>query len=963
MSSETTTKAETLNENPKPPALETHVDNDMGIAATAPGEYRVIRRNGKVTSFDGGKIKVAITKAFLAVEGNHAAASNRVHSLVDQIGNEIVSAVTRRMPSGGAMHIEDIQDHVELSLMRAGEHKVARSYVLYREERKKERALSLESQTAPELSTSALQVTMADGTKKPLDTERLQKILKEACNQISGTDPKALMEETKRALFDGVAEADVSNAATMAARTFIEREPNYTYVAARVLLDSLRQEALTFVGGNREEATQEEMSDQYPSYFESYIKKAISLELVDSRLGNYDLKRIGKALKPERDFNFNYLGLQTLYDRYFIQSEDVRFELPQAFFMRVAMGLAINEIETEKWTIKFYDLLSSFDFMSSTPTLFNSGTLRPQLSSCYLTSIPDDLDGIFGAIKDDALLSKFAGGLGNDWTSVRGMGAHIKGTNGKSQGVVPFLKVANDTAVAVNQGGKRKGAMCAYLESWHIDIEEFTELRKNTGDDRRRTHDMNTANWIPDLFMQRVCEDEQWTLFSPDETPDLHDAFGKEFEVLYCDYERKADLGEIRNFKRVRAVELWRKMLAMVYETGHPWFTFKDACNLRSPQQHAGVVHSSNLCTEITLNTSPDKEIAVCNLGSVNLTQHILDGALDSNKLEKTINTAMRMLDNVIDYNYYSVATAKASNLKHRPVGLGIMGFQDALYKLNLPYSSEEAISFADKSMEAVSYYAITASSNLAQERGTYQSFQGSLWSQGILPIDSIKLLEQGRNGYLEMDREQTLDWDSLREKVRTIGMRNSNCMAIAPTATISNICGVSQSIEPTYQNLFVKSNLSGDFTVVNMYLVEDLKKANLWDEVMVNDLKYYDGSVSQIDRIPSSLKELYATAFELDTRWLIEAGSRRQKWLDQAQSLNLYMSEPSGTKMDNLYKLAWIKGLKTTYYLRTMGATHVEKSTLADGKLNAVAQNDTPDLATAPQACSILDPECEACQ
>jgi ribonucleoside-diphosphate reductase alpha chain len=963
MSSETTTKAETLNETPKPPALEPRANDNMGIAATAPGEYRVIRRNGKVTSFDGGKIKVAITKAFLAVEGNHAAASNRVHSLVDQIGNEIVSAVTRRMPSGGAMHIEDIQDHVELSLMRAGEHKVARSYVLYREERKKERALSLESQTEPELSGSALQVTMADGTKKPLDTERLRKILKEACDQVSGTDPEALMEETKRALFDGVAEADVSNAATMAARTFIEREPNYTYVAARVLLDSLRQEALTFVGGNREEATQQEMSEQYPSYFESYIKKAISLELVDSRLGNYDLKKIGKALRPERDFNFNYLGLQTLYDRYFIQSEDVRFELPQAFFMRVAMGLAINEIETEKWTIKFYDLLSSFDFMSSTPTLFNSGTLRPQLSSCYLTSIPDDLDGIFGAIKDDALLSKFAGGLGNDWTSVRGMGAHIKGTNGKSQGVVPFLKVANDTAVAVNQGGKRKGAMCAYLESWHIDIEEFTELRKNTGDDRRRTHDMNTANWIPDLFMQRVCEDEQWTLFSPDETPDLHDAFGKEFEVLYCDYERKADLGEIRNFKRVRAVELWRKMLAMVYETGHPWFTFKDACNLRSPQQHAGVVHSSNLCTEITLNTSPDKEIAVCNLGSVNLTQHILDGALDSNKLEKTINTAMRMLDNVIDYNYYSVATAKASNLKHRPVGLGIMGFQDALYKLNLPYSSEEAVSFADKSMEAVSYYAITASSNLAEERGTYQSFQGSLWSQGILPIDSIKLLEQGRNGYLEMDREQTLDWDSLREKVRTIGMRNSNCMAIAPTATISNICGVSQSIEPTYQNLFVKSNLSGDFTVVNMYLVEDLKKANLWDEVMVNDLKYYDGSVSQIDRIPSSLKALYATAFELDTRWLIEAGSRRQKWLDQAQSLNLYMSEPSGTKMDNLYKLAWIKGLKTTYYLRTMGATHVEKSTLADGKLNAVAQNDTPDLATTPQACSILDPECEACQ
>jgi len=961
MNSETTTESEVLNE--KSPALEPTGDDNMGIAATAPGEYRVIRRNGKVTSFDGGKIKVAITKAFLAVEGNHAAASNRVHSLVDQIGDEIVSAVTRRMPSGGAMHIEDIQDHVELSLMRAGEHKVARSYVLYREERKKERALTLESQTTSELKTNTLHVTVADGTKKPLNMERLRKILEEACSEVQGTDPKALMKETRRALFDGVAESDVSNAATMAARTFIESEPNYTYVAARVLLDTLRQEALTFVGGSKEEATQQEMSEQYPSYFENYIKKAISLELLDSRLGNYDLKKIGKALRPERDFNFNYLGLQTLYDRYFIQSNDVRFELPQAFFMRVAMGLAINEIEPETWTIKFYDLLSSFDFVSSTPTLFNSGTLRPQLSSCYLTSIPDDLDGIFGAIKDDALLSKFAGGLGNDWTPVRGMGAHIKGTNGKSQGVVPFLKVANDTAVAVNQGGKRKGAMCAYLESWHIDIEEFTELRKNTGDDRRRTHDMNTANWIPDLFMQRVCEDQEWTLFSPDETPDLHDAFGKEFEILYCDYERKADLGEIRNFKRVHAIELWRKMLAMVYETGHPWFTFKDACNLRSPQQHTGVVHSSNLCTEITLNTSPDKEIAVCNLGSVNLTQHILDGALDSNKLEKTINTAMRMLDNVIDYNYYSVPTARASNLKHRPVGLGIMGFQDALYKLNLPYSSEEAVGFADKSMETVSYYAINASANLAQERGTYPSFQGSLWSQGILPIDSIKLLEQGRNGYLEMDREQTLDWDSLREKVRTIGMRNSNCMAIAPTATISNICGVSQSIEPTYQNLFVKSNLSGDFTVVNMYLVEDLKKANLWDDVMVNDLKYYDGSVSQIDRIPNSLKTLYATAFEIDTRWLIEAGSRRQKWLDQAQSLNLYMSEPSGAKMDNIYKLAWVKGLKTTYYLRTMGATHVEKSTLADGKLNAVEQTNTPSLSTAPQACLILDPECEACQ
>jgi ribonucleoside-diphosphate reductase alpha chain len=682
---------------------------------------------------------------------------------------------------------------------------------------------------------------------------------------------------------------------------------------------------------------------------------------MDPRLGNYDLKRLGAALKPERDFNFTYLGLQTLYDRYFLQSRGTRFELPQAFFMRVAMGLAINEIEPEAWTVKFYDLLSSFDFMSSTPTLFNSGTLRPQLSSCYLTTVPDDLDGIFSAIRDDALLSKYAGGLGNDWTPVRGMGAHIKGTNGKSQGVVPFLKVANDTAVAVNQGGKRKGAMCAYLETWHMDIEEFLELRKNTGDDRRRTHDMNTANWVPDLFMKRVVEDGSWTLFSPDEVPDLHDAIGAEFERKYAYYEEQAERGQIRNVKRLRAVDLWRKMIAMLYETGHPWITFKDACNLRSPQQHVGVVHSSNLCTEITLNTRAGQEIAVCNLGSVNLAQHVRDGRLDEEKVAYTVGIAMRMLDNVIDYNYYSVPTARAANLRHRPVGLGIMGFQDCLYQLRIPYASEDAVAFADRSMEVISYYAIKASTDLAAERGVYQSFDGSLWSKGILPIDSIALLEEGRGGYIEVNHDSTLEWDALRERVRTVGMRNSNCMAIAPTATISNICGVSQSIEPAYQNLFVKANLSGDFTVVNMFLVEDLKQRKLWDEVMVNDLKYYDGSVARIDRIPNELKQLYATAFEIDARWLVEAGSRRQKWLDQAQSLNLYMAEPSGAKLDNLYKLAWVRGLKTTYYLRTLGATHVEKSTLADGRLNAVQKAATDN--DGPKMCSILDPTCEACQ
>ena len=936
------------------------------IAATAPaefpGEFRVIRRNGKVTNFDGGKIKVALTKAFLAVEGTNAAASTRIHRRVDELTAQIIGALTRRMPAGAATHIEDVQDHVELALMRAGEHKVARSYVLYREERARERSATQQQAADRPQLRSAIQVTQASGAIAPLDENRLIKVVREACNDVAGSDPDAVLIEAKRSLFDGVAEEDVAKALTMSARTFIEREPNYTFVAARLLLDSLRCEALSFVGHHTSEATQEEMHDRYPLYFEGYVKRAIDLELMDPRLGNYDLQRLGEAIKPERDFRFNYLGLQTLYDRYFLHSSGTRFELPQAFFMRVAMGLAINEIEPEAWTMKFYDLLSSFDFMSSTPTLFNSGTLRPQLSSCYLTSVPDNLDGIFSAIRDDALLSKYAGGLGNDWTQVRGMGAHIKGTNGKSQGVVPFLKVANDTAVAVNQGGKRKGAMCAYLESWHMDIEEFLDLRKNTGDDRRRTHDMNTANWIPDLFMKRVCEDGEWTLFSPDETPDLHDAIGVEFEKKYVDYEDKAARGEVKNFKKLRAVNLWRKMLGMLYETGHPWITFKDATNLRSPQQHAGVVHSSNLCTEITLNTSPGQEIAVCNLGSVNLAQHTGTDGVDLEKLEHTVSIAMRMLDNVIDYNYYSVSTARASNLRHRPVGLGVMGFQDCLYRMRMPYASDEALDFADRSMEAVSYFAITASTELAAERGAYPSFDGSLWSNGVLPYDSIALLEDGRGGYLDINKDSRLDWNTLRERVTNVGMRNSNCMAIAPTATISNICGVSQSIEPTYQNLFVKSNLSGDFTVVNMYLVDDLKARGLWDEVMVNDLKYYDGSLAQIDRVPAEIKVLYATAFEIDPRWLVEAGSRRQKWIDQAQSLNLYMAEPDGLKLDNLYKLAWVRGLKTTYYLRTLGATHVEKSTLADGKLNAVPE--TPLAAgEAYNVCSILDPECEACQ
>ncbi|MGM0554697.1 MAG: ribonucleoside-diphosphate reductase subunit alpha [Pseudomonadota bacterium] len=1317
------------------------------VLATQPGQHQVIRRNGKVTSFDVSKIEVAITKAFLAVEGGNAAASRRIHDIVKEMAAQIAENLFRRAGTQGqTVHIEDIQDQVELALMRGGHHKVARAYVIYREQQAQKRAAEAAEQGAEEQEAEAtLNVTRADGTRAPLDEARLQAVVEEACAGIEHVDGQKILTEARRNLFDGVAEKDVATALVMAARVMIEKEPNYSEVTARLLMDALRREALSFVHDRPEEATQAQLAERYAEYFGAYIKRAADLELVDSELTRYDLDKLGAAIKPERDLQFTYLGLQTLYDRYFIHSDGTRFELPQAFFMRVAMGLAINEIDREARAIEFYNLLSSFDFMSSTPTLFNSGTLRPQLSSCYLTSVPDDLDGIYSAIRDNALLSKFAGGLGNDWTRVRGMGAHIKGTNGKSQGVVPFLKVANDTAVAVNQcfapdttvftaegikaikdiqvgdlvlgqrgryrevtdrmtynqtdpmveirakhalkpfqvtaghplwglkgvpmeqagertlralesgrlkpewseagelepgdyvaqvipqetvavpgfteedarlygillgdghlskggqqwgvsgnpqqdehmqfvrayleqrgihywetargetyaqihwsngrgvlrdgttgcvtgageptlpftaddlydphhnkrisrrfshlpraqtlglirglletdggvsrgkeiyftstsqalteglryqflrlgipcagqyrerqqthtgtrsdgsaahfagtaraydlripalpeiaelvgckpirkrnwitwngclftrvravnaidpvpfvcdlkvegdesymttaalahnGGKRKGAVCAYLETWHIDVEEFIELRKNTGDDRRRTHDMNSANWIPDLFMKRVAEDGDWTLFSPNETPDLHDLVGTDFEKRYCEYEEKAARGELRVHKTMKAVDLWRKMLGMLFETGHPWMTFKDPCNLRSPQSHTGVVHSSNLCTEITLNTSDD-EIAVCNLGSINLAAHIGDnGELDQAKLEQTVNTAMRMLDNVIDYNYYSVPQARRSNLRHRPVGLGIMGFQDALYKLRMPYASEAAVEFADTSMEAVSYYAIKASTDLAEERGRYESFPGSLWSQGILPIDSVNKLADSRGEYLQMDTTQRLDWDTLRKRVKKIGMRNSNTMAIAPTATISNICGVSQSIEPTYQNLFVKSNLSGEFTVINPYLVRDLKDRELWDEVMVNDLKYYDGSVQPLDRVPEDLKALYATAFELDTRWLVEAASRRQKWIDQAQSLNLYMAEPSGPKLDALYKLAWVRGLKTTYYLRSMGATHVEKSTVADSsranKLNAVSGGQQAAEPEAPKACSILDPDCEACQ
>lgn len=963
----------------------------QGLAPDAGGHplshYQIIRRNGAVVPFEPQKIAVAMMKAFLAVHGTQGAASASVRETVDTLTQSVVRALMRSRPGGGTFHIEDVQDNVELSLMRGGHHEVARAYVLYRERRTQERAHQ-QHDRQPVPSTPVLHV-IDNGQRVPLDEARLLGLIDSACANL-GADVHAapIVAETLRNLYDGVPMDEVYKASILAARTLIEKDPDYTYATARLLLHTIVREVLG------QDVVPADMGPAYAAYFPQFIQKGVDNELLDPRLLQYDLQRLGAAINPGRDQQFDYLGLQTLYDRYFLHVRKTRIELPQCFFMRVAMGLALNESDREARAIEFYEVLSSFDFMSSTPTLFNSGTLRSQLSSCYLTTVPDDLDGIYESIKENALLSKFAGGLGNDWTRVRALGSHIKGTNGESQGVVPFLKVVNDTAVAVNQGGKRKGAVCTYLETWHLDIEEFLELRKNTGDDRRRTHDMNTANWIPDLFMRRVMEKGTWTLFSPSSVPDLHDLFGADFEKAYVAYEEKAARGEIKPSRTLQATDLWRKILTMLFETGHPWITFKDACNVRSPQQHAGVVHSSNLCTEITLNTS-DAETAVCNLGSVNLVRHLKDGPngkeLDHAKLRKTISTAMRMLDNVIDINYYAVEKARASNMRHRPVGLGLMAFQDSLYELRIPYASQAAVEFADRSMEAICYYAYWASTELAQERGKYSSYPGSLWDRGILPIDTLDLLEKARGGYVEVDRAATLDWDALRQKIAQDGMRNSNCVAIAPTATISNIVGVDASIEPSFGNLSVKSNLSGEFTVINGYLVRDLKRLGLWDDVMVMDLKHFKGSLHPIDRVPQDVKALYSTAFEVAPTWLVEAASRRQKWIDQAQSLNIYMAGASGKRLDETYKLAWVRGLKTTYYLRTQSATHVEMSTVNTRQLNAVssgsdgamqaagngaarpsaleaaaaaAQSQAAALpATDVKFCAIDDPTCEACQ
>ena len=956
------------------------------------GTYRVIKRDGSVVPFDEAKIHNAISKAFVEVEGPASSSSKKIRDQIHELAQGVVSRIYRRSPEGAAIDIEEIQDQVELALMRAGLQRIARAYVIYREQRAQLR--KQEQVDTFELSDATINYRRADGVEVPLEQETWAGVLDLVCSDLDDVDPARLFLQTLNDAFNGITEEEVLQSLTLSAKTLIENEPNYGYVAARLLMLRLRRDATSLLfpelGDQSIMSLHTDMSKLYKETLSVFISKAVDLGFLSPELAQFDLVKLGDHLVADRDKQFSYLGIQNLYDRYFLHSNGVRFELPQIFFMRIAMGLAINETSRETRAIEFYNQLSSFDFMSSTPTLFNSGTVRPQLSSCYISTVPDDLHGIFSSISDNALLSKWAGGLGNDWTRVRAMGSYIQGTNGKSQGVVPFLKIVNDTAVAVNQGGKRKGAVCSYLETWHLDIEEFLDLRKNTGDDRRRTHDMNTANWIPDLFMERLMQKDPWTLFSPSDVPELHDLYGDDFRKAYEAAEAKTRSGEIANFRVVNAETLWRKMLESLYETGHPWMTFKDPCNVRSPQQHVGVVHSSNLCTEITLNTS-DNEIAVCNLGSVNLANHITEnGEIDHEKLQSTVRTAIRMLDNVIDINYYAVRAARDSNVRHRPIGLGLMGFQDALYQKRIPYGSLSAIQFADESMEAISYYAIEASSDLVVERGLYSTYQGSLWSRGILPIDSLKVLAEQRSAdeYATFDFSMNLDWDALRDKVKQQGMRNSNVLAIAPTATIANIVGLNQSIEPAYQNLYAKQNISGDFVVLNSYLINDLKNIGVWDQWMSVDLKAKNGSVQEMERVPPNLQELYKTAFEIEPHWIIAAAARRQKWIDQSQSLNLYMAEASGRVLDLMYREAWKSGLKTTYYLRSLSATDSEKSTIDDDhalaavprhQMHAVNRPTPTDItpsktsvpenfalgtaAPVPNACDIDDTDCEACQ
>ena len=969
-------------------------DEHKALRENSPRNLKVLRRDGKtLVRFKPLKIAAAVEKAFRASLKVEGATPSEIVESVNFITSKVVAKAMQWAKEEKELHIELIQDEIERQMMAEGFYNVAKDFIIYRAMRAAERARAGEEDRDDDERMDAerpvsqaakgpgqiFDAIDADGKGVKVSEADIRARIKHACRGLEKeVNADEIVNESIKNFYSGIKSEEIDKSNIMAARSSMEKDPAYSYVAARLLLDVIYRETFGVAASDPKVAT------EHAKYFANYVTKGVKLERISPDLLSFDLQKLGNAMKLERDLGFSYLAVQTIYDRYLIHNRGQRLETPQIFWMRVSMGLALNEGERKnEKAIEFYDVLSQNLFCSSTPTLFNAGTQHPQLSSCYLSTINDDLKHIFKVISDDAQLSKWAGGLGNDWTNVRALGSRIKGTNGKSGGVIPFLKVANSMAAAVDQGGKRLGALCCYLETWHLDLEDFIELRKNTGDDRRRTHDMNTANWIPDLFMKRVIENGNWIMFSPSDVPDLHDLYGAAFEARYLEYEKMVERGELKLFKKVEAVVLWRKMLSMLFETGHPWMTFKDPSNIRSPQDHAGVVHSSNLCTEILLNTSAE-EVAVCNLGSINLVSHMdKSGNLDKEKLGRTISTAIRMLDNVIDINFYPTPEAKNANSRHRPVGLGLMGFQDALYIKNISYASPEAVAFADESMEVISYYALLASSELAKERGAYSSYKGSKWDRGLLPIDTIALLEKERGAeFVDMDKTAKLNWEKVRESIKKYGMRNSNTMAIAPTATISNITGVTQSIEPTYKHLFAKSNLSGDFIVHNTYLVDELKRRGMWDAEMVDDLKYFDGSILEIERIPDEVKRVYPTAFEIEPEWLIEAGSRRQKWIDMGQSLNLYMAQPSGKRLHDMYIHAWKKGLKTTYYLRSLGATQIEKSTSdinrrglqprwmksksasSEVQLQRAeeAPKETGSAAPMPKVCG-LDPTCESCQ
>ncbi len=947
-------------------------DHHKAIREDSPQSLKIIRREDESTvRFNPIKVSSTLEQAFRT---HYKLSEQTPEDIIDSVNLLTDKVIQKALVLSKEVHplpIHRIQDLIETSLMEDGFYNVAKDYILARADLGQQVKEEEKDLAIPEKHHKKFIIKLNDGSEKTITEAEIKKQMSLASLGLEDSvSVEKLVQSTISNFYDGIKEDEMDTSHIMAAKVLIEKEPNYSKVAARLLRDKLYREAVGV------KTSHSKLESKHKAYFKQYIKHGISIGQLNSELLNYDLDALADHMDLSRDDKFQYLGLQTLYDRYFIHEDGKRLETPQIFWMRVAMGLCLQEDQKEERTKEFYDLISQLHYVSATPTLFNSGTTHSQLSSCYLSTVLDDLHHIFKVVADDAQLSKWAGGIGNDWTSVRATGAMIKGTNGKSQGVIPFLKVANDTAVAVNQGGKRKGAMCAYLETWHLDIEDFLELRKNTGDERRRTHDMNTANWIPDLFMKRVYDNGSWTLFSPDSVPDLHDLYGKAFEKRYEEYEKMAEEGTIKLHKKIQAVDLWRKMLSMLFETGHPWITFKDPSNIRSPQDHVGVVHSSNLCTEILLNSSKE-ETAVCNLGSINLSEHVSKDGILEEKLSKTVKTAIRMLDNVVDINFYPTDEAKNSNLRHRPIGLGIMGFQDALYIQNISYASHEAVEFADEIQELIAYYAILASTELAKERGTYKTYKGSKWDRGLLPIDTLKLLEEERGEKVEIDMSSKKDWSIVRAAIKAHGMRNSNTMAIAPTATIANISGIVQSIEPSYKHLYVKSNLSGEFTITNTYLVEALKKVGLWDEEMIDDLKYFDGSLEEIDRIPQEIKKVYLTAFEIDPEWIIECGARRQKWIDMGESLNLYLSEPSGKKLDLMYKTAWKKGLKTTYYLRSLGATQIEKSTTDINKRGLqprwmknsspssrvqVNRDEEKAKENKPFVCN-LDEGCESCQ